>query len=48
MEAYIMTVGYLTKLKAEMEERLGCGIEVMEERDSSYPCKLEYARTGSA
>ena len=40
----IMTAEYLTKLKAEMEERLGCGIEVVEDRDSSYPCKLEYAR----
>ena len=39
-----MTAEYLTKLKAEMEERLGCGIEVVEDRDSSNPCKLEYAR----
>ena len=39
-----MTTGYLEKLKAEMEGRLGCGIEVVEDGDSSYPCKLEYAR----
>ena len=39
-----MTTGYLEKLKAEMEGRLGCGIEVVEDRDSIYPCKLEYAR----
>ena len=43
----IMTADYLTKLKAEMEGRLGCGIEVVEDRDSRYPCKLEYARTSS-
>ena len=42
--ADIMTAGYLMKLKAEMEGRLGCGIEVVEDGDSSYPCKLEYAR----
>ena len=42
--ADIMTAGYLTKLKAEMEGRLGCGIEVVEDGDSRYPCKLEYAR----
>ncbi len=42
--ADIMTAGYLTKLKAEMEGRLGCGIEVVEDRDSIYPCKMEYAR----
>ena len=30
--ADIMTAEYLTKLKAEMEERLGCGIEVVEDR----------------
>ena len=40
----VITTGYLEKLKAEMEGRLGCGIEVVEDRDSSYPCKLEYAR----
>ena len=42
--ADIMTAEYLTKLKAEMEGRLGCGIEVVEDRDSIYPCKMEYAR----
>ena len=41
--ADIMTAEYLTKLKAEMEERLGCGIEVVEDSDSIYPCKMEYA-----
>ena len=39
-----MKAEYLTKLKAEMEGRLGCGIEVVEDGDSRYPCKLEYAR----
>ena len=42
--AGIMTAEYLTKLKAEMEGRLGCKIEIVEDRDSSYPCKMEYAR----
>ena len=42
--AGIMTAEYLTKLKAEMEEKLGCKIEIVEDRDSSYPCKIEYAR----
>ncbi len=39
-----MATGYLTKIKAEMEERLGCKIVFVEDRDSSYPCKIEYAR----
>ena len=39
-----MTTSYLEKLKAEMEERLGCKIETVEDKDSSYPCKMEYAR----
>ena len=34
--ADIMKAGYLTKLKAEMEGRLGCGIEVVEDGDSRY------------
>ena len=42
--ADIMTAEYLTKLKTEMEGRLGCGIEVVEDSDSIYPCKMEYAR----
>ena len=40
-----MTTGYLEKLKAEMEERLGCKIETVEDNDSSYPCKMEYITT---
>ena len=39
-----MTETYLTNLKSEMEQTLGCKIEVVEDRDSRYPCKLEYAR----
>ena len=39
-----MTAGYLAKLKAEMEDRLGCKIEIVEDADSRYPCKIEYAR----
>jgi hypothetical protein len=30
--------GYLTKLKAEMEGRLGCVIEVVEDRDLGCSC----------
>ena len=40
-----MTTGYLEKLKAEMEERLGCKIETVEDNDSSYPCKMGPATT---
>ena len=40
-----MTTGYLEKLKAEMEERLGCKIEIVEDKDSSYPCKMGPATT---
>ena len=36
--------GYLTKLKEEMEARLGCGIEVVEDRDLGCSCKFEFAR----
>lgn len=32
--------GYLTKFKAEMERRLGCGIEVVEDRDLGCSCKI--------
>ena len=39
-----MATPYLEKLKAEMEGRLGCKIEIVEDGDSSYPCKMEYAR----
>ena len=39
-----MKTPYLEKLKAEMEDRLGCKIEIVEDRDSSYPCKMEFAR----
>ena len=36
--------GYLTKLKEGMEGRLGCGIEVVEDRSLRCPCKIEFAR----
>ena len=35
-----MESSYLTKLKAEMEGRLGCGIEVVEDRDLGCSCKI--------
>ncbi len=40
-----MTTPYLEKLKTEMEGRLGCKIAIVEDGDSSYPCKIEYATT---
>ena len=43
--ADIMTAGYLMKLKVEMKGRLGCGIEVVEDRDSSYPGQARHDRT---
>ena len=36
--------GYVTKLKEEMEVRLGCGIEVVEDPDLGCSCKFEFAR----
>ena len=36
--------GCLTKLNAEMEGRLGCGIEVVEDRDLGCVCRFEFAR----
>ena len=44
MESTALNTGYLTKLKAEMEDRLGCAIDMIEDRNSKYPCKIEYAR----
>ena len=35
---------YVLKIKAEMEELLGCPIDIVEDRDMPYPCKMEYAR----
>ena len=32
--------GYLAKLKDEMAGRLGCGIEVVEDRDLGCSCKI--------
>ena len=40
----LMTAGYLTSMIAEMEQTLGCKIEIIEDKDLRYPCKLEYAR----
>ena len=39
--ADIMKADYLTKLKAEMEGRLGCGIEVVEDGDSRYRIAIQ-------
>lgn len=40
----LMTANYLINLKADMEQALGCEIKIVEDKDSRYPCKLEYAR----
>ena len=39
-----MKAAYLEKLVAEMESRLGCKIDVVEDVNSNYPSKIEYAR----
>lgn len=39
-----LTTGYVQKLLREMEGLLGCPIEVVEDRDSRYPAKIEWAR----
>ena len=36
--------GCLTKLNAEEEGRLGCGIEVVEDLDLGCVCRFEFAR----
>ena len=38
------SLAYLTKLKAELEDRLGCAIDIIEDHNSKYPSKIEYAR----
>lgn len=35
---------YVLKIKAEMEKLLVCPIDIAEDRDMPYPCKMEYAR----
>lgn len=41
-----LTTGYVQKLLLEMEGLLGCPIEVVEDRDSRYPAKIEWASAG--
>lgn len=35
---------YLMDLKAEVESRLGCAVEFVEDRAAQFPAKIEYAR----
>ena len=35
---------YLMNLKAEVESRLGCVVEFVEDRTARFPAKIEYAR----
>ena len=37
-------MSYVEKAKSDLEKLLGCSIEVVEDRDSRYPAKMEYAR----
>ena len=34
---------YVLKLKEELEKLLGCGIEIVEDREIPSACKMEYA-----
>ena len=35
-------------MRDEPEEVLGCPVEVVEDREAKYPCKMEYAVVKSA
>ena len=35
---------YAAGMRDELEGLLGCPVEVVEDRDAKYPCKMEYAR----
>ena len=35
---------YAAKMRDELEALLGCPVEVVEDREAKYPCKMEYAR----
>lgn len=37
-------MSYVEKAKSELEKLLGCSVEVVEDRDSRYPAKIEWAR----
>lgn len=39
-----LITNYLKKLMADMELRLGCRIDLLEDRDSQFPAKIEFAR----
>ena len=39
------TISLKVGLRDEMEGRLGCKIEIVEDGDSSYPCMIEYVTT---
>ena len=35
---------YAAGMRDELERLLGCPVEVVEDREAKYPCKMEYAR----
>ena len=35
---------YAAGMRDELEGMLGCTVEVVEDREAKYPCKMEYAR----
>ena len=35
---------YSAGMRDELERLLGCPVEVVEDREANYPCKMEYAR----
>lgn len=35
---------YAAGMRDELEGLLGCPVEVVEDREAKYPCKMEYAR----
>ena len=35
---------YAAGMQEELEGLLGCPVEVVEDREAKYPCKMEYAR----
>ena len=39
---------YAAGMRDELERLLGCQVEVVEDREAKYPCKMEYARTSGA
>ena len=39
-----LTTKYAAGMREELETLLGCPVEVVEDREAKYPCKMEHAR----